>query len=105
MVWTLTLQSESEGSALISCTARLLRKYSVHEYYFAPSFTLKDHVALHEHGYTHPASAFGFSRHLIDEIRLTMQQHGMMSKAHASPPHVVRVGSYTLRKAQLQAHK
>ena len=37
-VWTLILQSGSEGPALISNAAWLLRSYSLHENSFAPSW-------------------------------------------------------------------
>jgi hypothetical protein len=51
VVWTQTLQSESEGPTLIFCAARLLQVCSVHEHSFAPSWrtvirkTHHDHIA------------------------------------------------------------
>jgi hypothetical protein len=72
------------------------------EYFFAPSFTLRHHLALHEHGYTMTAERAGFSRQLIHDLTEDMRHRGML---HGNtPPHVVRVGSYGLRKAKLM-HK
>jgi len=75
VVWTLTLQSESEGPTLISCAARLLGSYSVHEHSFAPSWRTVIGIPHNDH------VAFGFP----SIVATTLINLGLAPDAGAAP--------------------